>query len=174
MSKRQHLTAILILPFTVNVIIPALLFLLSVWIGWSWLLLYPVTWITFLVGSVPIILGLFTLYKTNRAFARAGKGTLAPWAPTQRLVVVGLYQYVRNPMILGVLFVLLGEAIFLGSLFIFFWFALFWAMNHIWFIRWEEPDLEQRFGDEYRTYKVNVPRWIPRRYPWHQNSTPGE
>jgi protein-S-isoprenylcysteine O-methyltransferase Ste14 len=123
------------------------------------------------MGCIPIFVGLLVLYKTNRVFARVGSGTLAPWAPTQQFVTVGLYQYVRNPMIVGVLLVLSGEAIAFRSLLILLWFVFFWIMNHIWFVRWEEPDLERRFGDEYRTYKTNVPRWIPRRKPWRPEST---
>jgi protein-S-isoprenylcysteine O-methyltransferase Ste14 len=78
-------------------------------------------------------------------------------------------------MILGVLLVLKGEAVLFGSTLIFIEFLIFLVMNHLWFIRWEEPDLEQRFGKEYREYKENVPRWIPRRTPWnldqkHQDS----
>jgi protein-S-isoprenylcysteine O-methyltransferase Ste14 len=166
MSARQHLVAILLLPFTVTILIPLLLLLLSGWAGIPWLFLYPLNFLTLILGGIVIGVGLIILYKTNRAFARLGKGTLAPWASTQRFVAVGLYRYVRNPMILGVLLVLLGEAVILGALVIFLWFGIFWVMNHIWFIRWEEPNLEERFGDEYRQYKANVPRWIPRPRPW--------
>ena len=170
MSARQHLTAILVLPFTVTILVPILLLLLSCWSGIPWLFFYPLNLFPTILGCIVIFLGYFILYKTNRAFARIGKGTLAPWAPTQHFVAVGLYQYVRNPMILGVLLVLVGEAILVGSTLIFIWFSLFWAMNHIWLIGWEEPDLEQRFGDKYREYKTHVPRWIPRRTPWERSS----
>ncbi len=171
MSARQHLTAILILPFTVTILVPLLLLLLSFWSGNSWLFVYPLNHLAIIVGCIQIILGFSILYKTNRTFALIGKGTLAPWAPTQHFVVVGLYQYVRNPMILGVLLVLVGEAVLFGSTLIFIWLLLFGVMNHIWFIRWEEPDLEQRFKDEYLEYKENVPRWIPRRTPWSPAQT---
>jgi protein-S-isoprenylcysteine O-methyltransferase Ste14 len=175
MSARQHLTAIFILPFTVTILVPMLLLLLSFWSGIPWLFIYQLNSFTIIIGCILIILGYFILYKTNRAFAFIGKGTLAPWAPTQHFVAAGLYQYVRNPMILGVLLVLVGEAVLFGSPLIFIEFLIFLVVNHIWFIRWEEPDLEQRFGEEYRDYKKNVPRWIPRRTPWnpdqnHQDS----
>ena len=171
MSARQHFFAILFLPFTVTLIVPILLFLLSIWSGVSWLFIYPFSLLTLFLGGILITFGLITQYKANCAFARMGKGTLAPWAPTQHFVAVGLYLYVRNPMILGVLLTLLGEAILFGAILIFLWFIVFWTTNHIWFVMWEEPDLEQRFGYKYREYKENVPRWIPRRSPWIPKST---
>ena len=170
MTARQHLFAILFLPFTVTVLLPLMLLLVSVWTGMLWMFIYPFSFFTLIIGCIFIIVGFTVQYKTNLDFARMGKGTLAPWTPTQHLVTVGLYQYVRNPMILGVLLVLLGEAVLFGATLILFWFGIFWIMNHIWFIRWEEPDLERRFGNEYREYKANVPRWIPRRKPWLPSS----
>lgn len=171
MSARHHFFAILFLPFTVTIIVPIILLLLSIWSRISWLFIYPFNLLTLILGVIPIVVGLITQYKTNRTFAQIGKGTLAPWAPTQHFVAVGLYRYVRNPMILGVLLTLLGEAILFGATLIFLWFIIFWIMNHIWFVRREEPDLERRFGNKYREYKQNVPRWIPRRNPWLPKST---
>ena len=162
MSTQQHLLAILFLPFTVTVIAPLLLLLLSIWGGIPWLFLYPINLWTTILGGIHIIVGITVQYKTNRAFAQTGKGTLAPWAPTQHFVAVGLYQHVRNPMILGVLLTLLGEAVIFGSTLIFIGVLAFLILNHIWFLKWEEPDLERRFGSEYLAYKQNVPRWVPR------------
>ena len=166
MSARQQFFAILFLPFTVTVIGPLLLLLFSLWSGISWLFFYPVNLWTTIPGSIIVILGLTVQYKTNRAFSKIGKGTLAPWAPTQHFVAAGLYQYVRNPMILGVLLTLFGEGVIFGSTLIFCWFIIFWLLNHVWFLKWEEPDLERRFGSEYRVYKQHVGRWIPRRSAW--------
>jgi protein-S-isoprenylcysteine O-methyltransferase Ste14 len=101
-----------------------------------------------------------------RLFSRAGKGTLAPWHPTSRLVVEGPYRHMRNPMITAVAILLVGEAVLFGSLAILAWVGLFVAVNFAWFLFGEEPGLERRFGDEYRAYKRSVPRWIPRRSPW--------
>ena len=78
----------------------------------------------------------------------------------------------RIPMILGGLLVLLGEAIIFGSSLFFLWCGFFGLLNHIWFIKREEPNLERRFGDEYRQYKRNVPRWFPRRTPWILEESP--
>lgn len=103
---------------------------------------------------------------TISIFATIGEGTLAPWDPPKRLVVRGVYRHVRNPMISGVLFVLLGEAILFGSMPVFVWFGVFALINAIYIPFVEERALENRFGDDYRLYKQNVPRWIPRLEAW--------
>lgn len=112
------------------------------------------------------MVGLLLVYKTNQLFASVGQGTLSPWDPPKHFVVVGVYRHVRNPMILGVLLVLLGEALLFGSIPLFLWVLFFWVANHVHFIRTEEPALVERFGDEYLRYKAHVPRWIPRLKPW--------
>jgi protein-S-isoprenylcysteine O-methyltransferase Ste14 len=106
------------------------------------------------------------MYRTISLFAREGEGTLAPWDPTRRLVVRGPYRFVRNPMITGVLCVLLGEAALFGSAGILALAAAFLAVNAVWFPLVEEPALRRRFGAEYDAYSRNVPRWLPRRTPW--------
>ena len=117
--------------------------------------------------GAPFVAGGFAMWVwTVRLFARIGKGTLAPWDPTERLVIEGPYAHARNPMIAGVLAVLLGEALIFGSTAIAVWTAVFTAINHVFFLVYEERAVERRFGDEYRRYKENVPRWIPRRTPW--------
>ena len=103
---------------------------------------------------------------TATLFARIGKGTLAPWDPTARLVVAGPYRHVRNPMISGVLAVLLGEAALFGSLPLLVWFGAVFALNAIYFPLVEEPGLRERFGEDYERYRANVPRWLPRFRPW--------
>jgi protein-S-isoprenylcysteine O-methyltransferase Ste14 len=117
-----------------------------------------------------MIAGLGLLGWTAAMFRSRGGGTLAPWDPTQRLVVVGVYRHVRNPMISGVLCALLGEAALLGSLAILYWFGIFFLMNAIYMPLVEERGLEDRFGDEYVRYKQHVPRWIPRLTPWAPES----
>jgi protein-S-isoprenylcysteine O-methyltransferase Ste14 len=103
---------------------------------------------------------------TVSLFIRIGRGTLAPWDPTRKLVVVGPYSRVRNPMISGVFAIICGEAIVLVSRGLAAWAALFFGINHLYFIVSEEPGLLQRFGAEYEAYKRNVPRWIPRWTAW--------
>jgi protein-S-isoprenylcysteine O-methyltransferase Ste14 len=147
-----------ILPITVLIIVP-------LWIENDWTIHLRVSLI---FGILIIILGLLVMMLTISSFIRIGKGTLAPWSPTKRLVISGLYCYVRNPMILGVLTVLLGEALSLGSVNILIWAGVFFIINNIYFIIYEEPNLEDRFGDDYREYKKHVSRWLPRLRAYHQ------
>jgi protein-S-isoprenylcysteine O-methyltransferase Ste14 len=121
---------------------------------------------SFIPGLVLMIIGLSIVVITVSAFIRKGDGTLAPWSPTKKLVMEGMYAYVRNPMISGVLMVLLGESLSVLSLPIFEWALIFFIVNNIFFRVYEEPSLEKRFGDEYREYKRQVPRWIPRMKPY--------
>jgi protein-S-isoprenylcysteine O-methyltransferase Ste14 len=116
----------------------------------------------FVTGLFIMLIGLFVMAITIAGFLRIGKGTLAHWSPTKRLVVQGMYRHVRNPMIMGVMTVLMGEAVSILSVSIFIWVLVFFAINHIYFLVYEEPDLEEKFGDAYREYKKNVSRWTPR------------
>jgi protein-S-isoprenylcysteine O-methyltransferase Ste14 len=165
-SLWRHVRAALLLPGTVTIPIPAVLLAIGgAHIGWGLvglLALLPVV-----AGTALILMGAAVWYTTVRLFAREGKGTLAPWDPTRKLVVRGPYRYVRNPMITGVLLVLLGEAALLGSWSILAWSVAFFGVNAVWFPLVEEPGLVKRFGDEYEEYRRAVPRWIPRLHPWH-------
>lgn len=116
---------------------------------------------TLLDGLLMILSGLFLIILTISKFITIGKGTLAPWSPTKKLIIEGIYRYVRNPMIIGVLFVLTGESIATLSQNIFTWAVIFFIINNIYFFLLEEPLLVRKFGDDYREYKKNVPRWIP-------------
>jgi len=157
-SVWRQLRAIALLPVMVTVVVPA--FLLSQ----SGSELGP--WPLAAVGVVLVALGLALVIWTATLFARIGKGTLAPWDPTARLVVAGPYRHVRNPMISGVLAVLLGEAALFGSLPLLVWFGAVFALNAIYFPLVEEPGLRERFGEDYERYRANVPRWLPRLRPW--------
>ncbi len=155
----------LILPFTVLLIMPAVILWLSgVRMGWG--LGLPWDGVVVMLGAVIMGNGLYFLATCIWLFTYIGKGTLAPWSPTRKLVIVGPYRHVRNPMISSVLAVLLGESIAFGSIGIFALFLLFLGINHVYFITSEEPGLYKRFGEEYLVYKKNVPRWIPRLAPW--------
>jgi protein-S-isoprenylcysteine O-methyltransferase Ste14 len=162
MDTLKQLRAILLLPGTVTVVIPAtiLYFTGVAWPPFPWSIVLPQ------VGNLLAILGLILMSGTITLFVTVGKGTLAPWNPTQKLVVRGVYKHVRNPMIVGVFFVLLGEASFFGSMWLLGWFAIFVLVNMIYIPLFEEPGLAKRFGDNYLLYKRNVPRWIPRLTPW--------
>jgi protein-S-isoprenylcysteine O-methyltransferase Ste14 len=120
-----------------------------------------------LLGFLLIGLGLVLMVATIRLFMTVGQGTLAPWNPTQRLVIQGIYRHVRNPMISGVFFVLLGEAILAASVPLLVWFLVFVIGNSLYIPLAEEPGLVKRFGADYEEYRRNVPRWIPRLMSWN-------
>jgi protein-S-isoprenylcysteine O-methyltransferase Ste14 len=123
-------------------------------------------WWLVLLGAVLVVLGVVLVAWTVALFARIGHGTLAPWDPTARLVVSGPYRHVRNPMISGVLSIVLGEAALFASTALLVWFAAVFAVNAVYFPLVEEPGLRKRFGAEYDAYRANVPRWLPRLRPW--------
>jgi protein-S-isoprenylcysteine O-methyltransferase Ste14 len=125
---------------------------------------------TLITGLCIMCIGLFAMAMTISTFIRIGKGTLAPWSPTRKLITGGIYAYVRNPMIMGVLTVLAGESVTVQSSNILIWALIFFIINNIYFVFYEEPDLERKFGDEYLDYKKNVPRWIPRSKPFNPDS----
>jgi protein-S-isoprenylcysteine O-methyltransferase Ste14 len=152
MRALRHLVAIVVLPGTVAVLIPAIL------LGDAELAPSPLA----LLGAVLLAVGVGMIGWTVSLFAGVGRGTLAPWDPPSRLVVRGPYRHVRNPMISGVLTVLLGEAALFGSVAVLIWAGLVFAINAVYFIAVEEPDLRDRFGAEYEAYAARVPRWIPR------------
>jgi protein-S-isoprenylcysteine O-methyltransferase Ste14 len=102
-------------------------------------------------------------------FHRVGKGTLGVgnvMGEPVHLVVRGPYRHVRNPMITGVLCILLGEAAVTASGWLLLWFAIFLTFQAIAIRFWEEPHLTRRYGSEYLNYHQNVPCWIPRISPW--------
>jgi protein-S-isoprenylcysteine O-methyltransferase Ste14 len=155
MSWREA-RAVLLLPFTVTVVVPALIIW---WNGAS-------VWWGSIGGVVLLAVGLVLVVWTVRLFSKVGEGTLAPWDPTAKLVVRGPYRHVRNPMISGVAFVLAGEATLLGSKALALWFAAVVLVNAIYIPLVEEPGLRRRFGAEYDAYAASVPRWLPRLTPW--------
>ena len=115
-----------------------------------------------IVGAVLLAIGLLLFIQSIILFAKIGNGTLAPWVPTKKLVVKSLYRHVRNPMILGVVLILLAESLLFKSAYIMVWAVLFFFICFTYFVFKEEPDLAKRFGEEYLGYKKNVPRWLPR------------
>jgi protein-S-isoprenylcysteine O-methyltransferase Ste14 len=95
-----------------------------------------------------------------------GQESLAPWDPPRRLVLHGPYRFVRNPMISGAIFVLFGEALVLQSVPHLCWAMAFLMVCLFYVPVLEEPQLEARFGEEYRRYLRHVPRFFPRLRPW--------
>ena len=166
MGRWRMLRAIVLLPGAMTVLLPAVLIYPEGGPVIGFGLAAPLAALVVLAGAVLLIVGLGLFYRTVSLFAAVGRGTLAPWDPTRRLVVLGPYRYVRNPMITGVLSVLLGEGLVLGSVSILVAGALFFALNATYMPLVEERGLTERFGDDYLEYKRNVPRWIPRLRPW--------
>jgi protein-S-isoprenylcysteine O-methyltransferase Ste14 len=117
------------------------------------------------VGVLLICAGLVPPVHAFVQFARAG-GTPMPIAPTQHLVVSGFNRYVRNPMYLGLLTVIVGQALLFGQVSLLLYAAAFGVVTAL-FVRWyEEPALTRQFGAEYEAYRRAVPAWWPRLRPW--------
>jgi protein-S-isoprenylcysteine O-methyltransferase Ste14 len=158
----RHLAAIALLPGTVAGIVPAtIVWRSAVEIGWglpAWLAPLPIA-----IGAVAIGIGLALMIWTVTLFVTVGRGTLAPWDPTTELVVRGPYRHVRHPMISGVLCLLLGEAVLLGSPQLLVWWGIVLAVNAVYLPLVEERGLSRRFGSAYEDYRGSVPRWLPRR-----------
>lgn len=155
--------AFFIAPFNIMITIPGII----LWISYRWgffasqsigfSTIGVVSGLAFIVG------GFYYAIRSVRDLTSLGEdGTPAPWDPPKQLVVKGIYQHTRNPMVTGISFVLLGEASVFGSLPLGFWFLLWIVSNLIYTPLIEEPELERRFGDPYRQYKKQVPRWLPR------------
>jgi protein-S-isoprenylcysteine O-methyltransferase Ste14 len=115
------------------------------------------------VGAVLLVVGVAVLVHAFVRFVVEGLGTPAPVAPTERLVVGGLYRYVRNPMYVAVEGTIVGQALLLGQLGLLV-YAAFVGVAFAAFVHWyEEPTLLRQFGAEYEAYRRAVPAWWPRR-----------
>jgi protein-S-isoprenylcysteine O-methyltransferase Ste14 len=163
----KHLRAIIMLPGMVLVVIPGTILWLAGTDSLGLWQFVPASEVVLpVIGVICICLGLSLMAATIRLFVTVGKGTLAPWEPTHKLVVQGVYRHVRNPMISGVILVLLGEAVLTASLPLFCWFLVAALINAAYIPLSEEPGLVKRFGEDYLIYKRDVPRWVPRWTPW--------
>src|SRR5467141_89099 len=122
--------------------------------------------LTRILGGILIIVGVPGVVDSFARFALEGLGTPAPIAPTQKLVVTGLYRYVRNPIYVALVAVILGQAALFGDWRLMTYGGLMWLAFHAFVLTYEEPVLAQRFGTQYEDFRANVPRWIPRLSPW--------
>ena len=118
----------------------------------------PIAWITIAFGAA-VLLHAFALFALHR-------GTPAPVAPTETLVVTGAYRFVRNPMYLAVLAIILGQSLLFGS-----WWLVLYAVTVlaavVAFVKvYEEPTLTGTYGEQYLDSRRNVPGWWPRLTPW--------
>jgi protein-S-isoprenylcysteine O-methyltransferase Ste14 len=117
-------------------------------------------------GAFLILVGIPPLLDSFARFALEGLGTPAPVAPTEHLVITGFYRHVRNPMYVGVVAVVLGQALLCGNLRVLIYGFLLWGAFHLFVISYEEPTLRKSFASEYQEFSSHVPRWIPRVKPW--------
>jgi len=114
------------------------------------------------LGVALIAAGLAGLLESFARFALGGIGTPAPVFPTQHLVVKGFYCFVRNPMYVAVVVILLGQALWFGSIHLLEYGLCLWLVMHAFVVLYEEPTLRRTFGAEYEEFCAHVPRWIPR------------
>lgn len=117
-------------------------------------------------GLVLAAIGVVVLVDSFARFAFQGIGTPAAIAPTQHLVVSGLYRHVRNPMYVAVLAVIFGQALFFADSRLMLYGALIWLVFHAFVRLHEEPTLQRTFGSQYEAFRANVSRWIPRMFRW--------
>jgi protein-S-isoprenylcysteine O-methyltransferase Ste14 len=120
-----------------------------------------------IAGGILIAFGVAFLLHAFARFVLEGLGTPAPVAPTRRLVVGGVYRYVRNPMYLAVGSVIVGQALLLGQPGLLAYAAAFGAIVFGFVRSYEEPTLSARFGASYDAYRRAVPGWVPRLHPWN-------
>lgn len=148
-SIAKALLAFLLLPGVVAFVVPLLLFR------------PPLSWHAFnRLGLVPLVLGVIGLLWCVRDFRVSGRGTLAPWAPPERLVVVGLYRFTRNPMYIAVLLIVGGWALAFRSPALGVYAAALCLAFHLRVMRGEEPWLARTFGEAWTNYSRSVPRWF--------------
>jgi protein-S-isoprenylcysteine O-methyltransferase Ste14 len=126
----------------------------------------PLAIIRMALGGVLLVLAILVLVRAFARFVMEGRGTPAPVAPPERLVVGGDYRCVRNPVYLAVISAVLGQAMIFSSLGLLVYAAALWAITAA-FVRWyEEPVLLRRYGDEYERYRLAVRAWLPRLRPF--------
>ena len=118
------------------------------------------------LGAVLVVAGAGVLLHAFGRFVVEGRGTPAPVAPTERLVVGGLYRHVRNPMYVAVGATIVGQALLLGRPWLLAYAAAFWAVVAAFVHGYEEPTLSARYGQQYAEYRRAVPAWWPRIRPW--------
>jgi protein-S-isoprenylcysteine O-methyltransferase Ste14 len=118
------------------------------------------------VGAGLVVGGTAVVLLAFARFVSEGRGTPAPVAPTDALVVGGLYRHVRNPMYVAVGTTIVGQALLLGRPLLLAYAAAFWAVVAAFVHGYEEPTLDARYGEEYAAYRRAVPAWVPRLRPW--------
>ncbi|HEU4563136.1 MAG TPA: isoprenylcysteine carboxylmethyltransferase family protein [Gemmatimonadaceae bacterium] len=114
-------------------------------------------------GLLPLAAGAPLMLRCMADFVARGRGTPAPIDPPRRLVAEGPYRWVRNPMYVAGILIILGEAVLWQAPALLAYAAAFWLATHLCVMGYEEPALARRFGADYARYRREVPRWLPRR-----------
>ena len=156
----RQLVSVLALPVTVTIVIP-------IWVARRSHLTFTLpsdaaNAVLALIGVASLAGGIALFVECLFYFWTKGRGTLAPWDPPRQFVAAGPYRFVRNPMISGVIFILVGEACIWRSRALAEWAGMFALINLIYIPALEEPMLVARFGETYTRYMHAVPRFIPR------------
>jgi|ERR1051326_3887980 protein-S-isoprenylcysteine O-methyltransferase Ste14 len=146
----------LLLPGTVTVLVPYLI------VSRGGAAAFPRFDVPGCLSLIPISVGAGILFRCIRDFAVVGRGTLAPVDPPKRLVVQGLYRYVRNPMYVGVLCILFGETLLFRSIRLLCYATSVFVVLNLFVLFFEEPILRKKFGESYNDYCRQVRRWLPR------------
>jgi protein-S-isoprenylcysteine O-methyltransferase Ste14 len=121
---------------------------------------------TLWLGWLLILVGALELIEAFARFVFYGRGTPAPYLQTERLVITGSYRYVRNPMYVAAVSIVLGQALILGHGVLLGYVLVLWIAFHVIVLFHEEPSLRRRYGQHYEDYCAAVGRWWPRTTPW--------
>ena len=113
------------------------------------------------VGIIPILLGALIYFWCAWDFTFVGKGTPAPFDAPKKVVATGVYRFIRNPMYVACVSVLIGEALFFESAALLIYAFVLFLVFHIWILIYEEPTLRKNFGASYEEYCREVSRWLP-------------
>lgn len=142
-----------LVPGTVAVVIPSIIVKINV----SYAMVQP--FFPRILGLLATLAGLSICLWCFWVFINKGKGTPSPFDPPKKLVIVGLYRYVRNPMYIGIILIVLGEVILYSSLLLMLYLGMLLVIFHIGVVYYEEPRLKAEFGETYDKYLISVPRW---------------
>lgn len=162
MRVRAWVGTIIFLALAPGIVAGLIPWLITGWhVPWSG----GILWLVTIVAGACILSGLVVLADAFIRFARAD-GTPAPPIPTAHLVVIGPYRFVRNPMYLAVLAIILGQALLCASIATLVYAVVVLVAVALFVRFYEQPTLERTYGDEYRAYRRNVRGWMPRLRPW--------
>jgi protein-S-isoprenylcysteine O-methyltransferase Ste14 len=151
-------------------LVPGSVVVLGPWLLTGWHVAPPLLGrgVTRWLGAALLVFGLPLFAAFNLRFVVEGRGTPAPIAPTDRLVVGGPFRWVRNPGYVSVVALLVGQSLVFGSLRLLGYAVIVAIVFHLFVVLYEEPTLRRQFGADYETYSRAVPRWVPGLRPTRQ------